>query len=141
MNRYVLKEMLPDRRRWTAMLFCVGLIAGMVLTSGCARESEITFDTPYQVVFLDNGQVFIGKLEKTASAYPILRDVFYIQRQVEQDKKEAKNILVKRGSEWHGPDFMRINARHIVMIEPVSPNSRVAQLITEAKIARPEKAK
>lgn len=42
-------------------------------------------------------------------------------------------MLVKRGSEWHGPDFMRTNARHVVLIEPVAPDSRVAQLIREAK--------
>ncbi len=141
MNLSCPTEVAPDRRLWTKICFCLWFISIMFLSMGCAQESQITFDTAYQVVFLDNGQAFIGKLEKTGSAYPILRDVFYIQRQVEQDKKETRNILVKRGSEWHGPDFMRINARHIVLIEPVSPDSRVAQLITEAKSTRPEKVK
>lgn len=40
---------------------------------------------------------------------------------------------MRLGSEWHAPDFMRINTRHIVFIEPVAPDSRVAQLIREAK--------
>jgi hypothetical protein len=63
----------------------------------------------------------------------MLRDVYYIQRQVEPEKKEARNLLVRLGSEWHAPDFMRINNQHIVFIEPVAPDSRVAQLIREAK--------
>jgi len=59
--------------------------------------------------------------------------VFYIQREVNRETNEVKNILVKRGSEWHGPEYMVINAQHIVVIEPVAANSRVAQLIKEAK--------
>jgi len=43
--------------------------------------------------------------------------------------------LIKRGGEWHKPEYMRINARHIVMIEPVAPESRMAKLIQEAKAA------
>jgi len=40
---------------------------------------------------------------------------------------------VKRGSEWHAPGFMRINTRHIIYIEPVAPDSRVALLIREVQ--------
>jgi len=65
----------------------------------------------------------------------LLKNVFYLQSQViqDKDKKEVRNILIKRGSEWHGPDLMYINTRHVIVIEPVSTNSRVAQLINEAK--------
>jgi hypothetical protein len=110
------------------------LLAGLGLLSGCGG-SDLNFPTEYQAVFLDNGQVFFGRLEDSGSAYLTLRDVFYVQRLVEADKKDAKNILVKRGSEWHGPEFMRLNSRHVVLIEPVAPDSRVAQLIREAKVA------
>ena len=36
---------------------------------------------------------------------------------------------------------MRLNAQHIVVIEPVAPDSRVAQLIREAKAPRPPETK
>ncbi len=62
-----------------------------------------------------------------------LRDVFYIKREASPDKKEVKSILVKRGSEWHAPDYMRINTRHILFIEPVAPDSQVALLIREVE--------
>ena len=101
---------------------------------------DLTFTSEYQAVFLDNGQVFFGKLSDTGSPYLTLRDVFYVQSVVEQEKKEPTNILIKRGSEWHNPEFMRINTRHVLVIEPVGPDSRVAQLIREVKAAPPPKS-
>lgn len=113
----------------------------LFLVFGCAKsDQKIKIDTEYKAVFLDNGQVFFGKIEETGPSYLMLKDVFYVQSQVVQedkDKREVKNILVKRGSEWHGPDLMYITTRHVVVIEPVSPNSRVAQLIKEAKAQKP----
>jgi hypothetical protein len=111
----------------------LGVLAVLMLGPGCTREADLRFETTYQAVLLDTGQVFIGKLEQSGSAYPLLREVFYIQRLTEGDKKEVKNVLLKRGNEWHRPDYMRLNARHIVMIEPVAPESRMAKLIQEAK--------
>jgi len=90
---------------------------------------------------LDNGQVFFGKLEDTGAPFLTLRDVFYVQRQAEPNKKDVKNLLVKRGGEWHGPDSMRINRQHVILIEPVAPSSRVANLIKEAKAVKPSETK
>jgi hypothetical protein len=105
---------------------------------GCGSGgSDLAFPTEYQAIFLDNGQVFFGKLEKSGPSYLTLRDVFYIKAQVEQGKKEAKNLLVKRGLEWHAPDYMLINTRHVVLIEPVAPESQVAQLIQQYKQGPP----
>ena len=42
-------------------------------------------------------------------------------------------LLVKRGKEWHSPDRMILNSNMIVLVEPVNPTSRVAQLISQAK--------
>jgi len=99
---------------------------------GCGSGNDLSFPTEYQAVFMDNGQAFFGKLADAGSPFLTLREVYYVQTVVEKDQKKA-NILIKQGSEWHGPDFMRINTRHIVLIEPVAPDSRVAQLIREAK--------
>jgi len=125
----------------------IGLLSLMVLTSlllitGCEKinpsATPLAFSTAYQAVFLDNGQVFFGKLEKAGTPYPILRDVFYVQSQVNKDTKEVKSNLIKMGKEWHEPDLMYINAPHILMIEPVSPESRLAQLIKEASAPKKE---
>lgn len=94
--------------------------------------STLKFTTDYQAVFLDNGQNFIGKLEGMGTEYPVLKEVFYIKNQVNPETKEVTSILVKRGQEWHSPELMHINARHILVIEPVAKDSKMAQLIVEA---------
>ena len=116
-------------RRRRAILFLLLLPA---LLAACGR-GDLSFPTEYQAVFLDNGQVFFGRLKDDGSSYLTLWDVFYIKQQASPDKKEAQSILVKRGSEWHAPGFMRINTRHIIYIEPVAPDSRVALLIREVQ--------
>jgi hypothetical protein len=95
------------------------------------KGAEIT--TPYAAVLLDNNQVYFGKLTNADSEFPELTDVYYIQNQVNQETKEVKNVLIRRGNEVHGPDRMFLNERHIIMVEPVGPNSKVAQLIADDK--------
>ncbi len=129
-------------RAWNAVpsyafRFVFSFILVFVLISGCQQKPGIVFTTEYQAVFLDNGQAFFGKLENAGSAYPVLKDVFYIQRQANPDTKEVKSILVKRSLDWHGPDRMYLNASHIALIESVSPNSQVAKLIKEALAKKP----
>lgn len=100
----------------------------MVSLQGC---SKFVFGTEYQAVFLDNGQIFFGKLSETNKKFLLLTDVFYVQSQVNQETKQVSSILIKRGKEWHEPSFMRINTEHVVIIEPVAPGSKVQQLIVE----------
>jgi hypothetical protein len=114
------------------------LLAGCLLFFAGCKEGKPTFTTEYQAVFMDNGQVFFGRLEQSDRAYLLLRNVYYIGRQTSADSKEVKNILVKRGNEWHGPEYMYVNRQHVVVIEPVSATSRVAQLIKEAKTQTPQ---
>ena len=121
--------------------FLVLLLFAALLT-GCQKtEEKLSFKTEYQAIFLDNGQVFFGRLENGASVHPLLKEVYYIGRQQSPDGKEVTSILLKRGSEWHGPEYMYLTSSHIVMIEPVSPTSRVAELIKELKAKQPETGK
>lgn len=89
--------------------------------------------TEYHAVFLTGGLVYFGKLADLGSAHPILTDVFYVQQITDPESKKVNGILVKRGKEWHGPTQMYLNPTQILFVEPVSPDSRVAQLIREAK--------
>jgi hypothetical protein len=97
----------------------------------------LKLDTRYQAVLLDNGQVYYGRIEQTDSELTVLTDVYYVQSQVDTQTKEMKNILIRRGNEWHAPNRSVINTRHIVVIEPVSPGSKVAALITQLKDENP----
>jgi len=128
-----------QRKSSFGIFFFVLAIVTCVILQGCSQGgAPPKFTTEYQAVFMDNGQVFFGKIENPGADYPLLRQVFYIGRQASPDNKEVKNILIKRGNEWHGPEYMYINKQHIVVIEPVSGSSRVAQLIKEAKDQKPQ---
>ena len=93
----------------------------------------MAFKTAYQAVLLTNGSVYYGKLEGLGGPYPVLRDVFYVQAATDANTRQTANILVRRGKEWHGPDYMLLNANQILLVEPVNPGSRVATLIAEAQ--------
>jgi hypothetical protein len=91
------------------------------------------FQTPYQAVQLDNGQVYFGKLEGFGTPFPVLRNVFYLQTSMNPKTNEQSSVLMKRGHEWHAPDQMVLNATHILLVEPVVPDSKVAELIDHYK--------
>lgn len=128
----------PDRCRPSPACRLWRVAAPLVLAvslAGCGGGSAPKFDSPYQAVFLANGQVFLGKLSGLGSDYPRLDDVFYVQQQVNPETKLSTNVLIRRGREWHAPGYMVLNARTILMIEPVAADSKVAQLIADAQKA------
>jgi hypothetical protein len=131
------KRMNTRNIRIIATIFITTLL--VVFVSACdKKEEKLSFASEYQAVFLDNGQVFFGKLENGGADHPKLTEVYYIGQQASPDGKGVANILLKRGNEWHGPDSMYLTRNHIVMIEPVSSTSRVAELIKELKAKQPE---
>jgi hypothetical protein len=121
----------------------VGFILTMILLAIVAigvtqfvvypRWTAPKLTTPYQAVLMSNGAVYFGKLDKVWTPYPVLTDVFYLQSITNNETKQTSNVLVKRGKEWHSPDHMVLNGRDILLIEPVGPDSKVAQLITQSR--------
>lgn len=110
----------------------VAVLAAAIFLIGI-RDRPLKFDTPYQAVLLTNGSVYFGKLEGYGTKFPVLRDVYYVQSGTNPDTKQVTNVLIKRGKELHAPDHMYLNPSHIVLVEPVGPNSKVAQLISDSK--------
>jgi len=119
---------------WVLALFLVAGLTACDRGHYQHRGPEIT--TPYAAVLLDNGQVYYGKLTNAGSNFPELTDIYYIQSQANQETKAVTSVLVRRGNEWHGPDRMFLNRNHIILIEPVGTNSKVAQLIEADKQAK-----
>ena len=109
------------------------LSAAALAACGPFGAPDPKFDTPYQAVFLANGQVFFGRLSGAGTDHPRMDDVFYVQTQVNPETKQTTSVLIRRGKEWHGPTYMHLNARSILLIEPVGTDSKVAQLIAEAQ--------
>lgn len=120
-------------------LLAVSALSVWLLATGCERaqmalpQSSVIDARKYYAVLLSNGSVYFGHLEGLGSDLPVLKDVYYVQSSQNPETKEVKNILVKRGKEWHGPDRMIINSKSIVFVEPVGADSTVAKLIDESR--------
>lgn len=93
----------------------------------------------YQAVFLDNDQVYFGKVSRKNSKYLRLTEIYYLQvRQPLQNQQPGGAgvdfSLIKLGNELHGPDdLMEINRDHVLFVEPLADNSRVTQAILDYK--------
>jgi hypothetical protein len=110
------------------------LAAAALYHSFSSGSQNVKFDTPYQAVLLTNGSVYFGKLEGYGTKFPVLRDVYYVQSGTDPETKQAKSVLIHRGKmEPHAPDRMYLNPTHIILVEPVGTNSKVAELITQDK--------
>ena len=126
-----------NKKKFVGLFLVAFVVLGAIaLLQGCDKQGgtkeNLSFTTEYQLVVLNNGQYYFGKIEKAGSAYPVLKNVYYIRQQVDPATKEVKSGLFKRSMEPHAPNMMYINASSIAFIEPVAPDSKVAQLIKQA---------
>ena len=129
------------RRRYAFLLvglgsgIVIGLLAGLMLAASSrppqAAPGGAAITTRYQAVTLTNGQVFVGRLEKLDSAFPVLSDILTLQSKAGEAGKAPVESLAVRGT--NEPDTMILNADHILFIEPVRSDSRLGKLVEEAK--------
>ncbi len=107
------------------------IIAAFMVIRSTGQPKPVAFTTPYQAVLLTSGAAYFGKLEGYGTSRPVLTEVYYIVSQTNPETKQTTNVLVKRGKELHEPDRMYLNPNQILCVEPVGPNSKVAQLIAQ----------
>lgn len=132
--------MTENQRGLGTVVQIVWILAGLLLIGAVTyhfvdhfRGSKVAFATPYQAILLANGSVYFGHLQDYGTSHPVLTDVYYIVSQTNPETKQASNVLVKRGKELHAPDRMYVNPNQLVFVEPVGENSKVAELIRQAK--------
>lgn len=122
----------------------IGIVAVIVIVVliVMGQQGKLGNTKNYQAVFLSNGQVYFGKVSGETSDPVTVKDVFYlrVQRQVqpateEGDQQAQPQVqLIKLGNELHGPqDEMRINRDHILFIEDLKDDGRVAKAIKDFK--------
>ena len=118
-------------------IICFCFIVGAVYF-WVATRSLVSTTGEYQAVFLSNGQVYFGRIEKQNRKDIILTHVYYLQVQGQLQEKTTDRTLsdqpdlslVKLGSELHAPqDAMYINRDHVLFIENLKEESRVVQAI------------
>jgi len=131
---------MTNNQRIAGLIPVVWLVAGVLVIVaaawtivGAVRGSSVQFPTRYEAVVLMNGAVYFGRFQGYGGVHPVLTDVYYIISSQDPTTKEVKNVLVKRGKELHEPDRMYLNPAQILFVEPVGPNSKVAQLIAQAQ--------
>ena len=90
-------------------------------------------ETDYRAVLMSNGMILFGKLHGLGTPLPVLTDVYYVQTAQDPKTKKPTTVLIKRGKEWHAPDRTVLNASQIILIEPVTEDSKVMNVIAESE--------
>ncbi|MBN2100375.1 hypothetical protein JW710_00560 [Candidatus Dojkabacteria bacterium] len=89
----------------------------------------------YYAVFLTNGQVYFGHLFYENSLNPVLKDIYYLQSNIQGEDENTSYSLVKLGNELHGPeDMMYINRDHVLFWEELSDDSKVVSAIEDYEV-------
>ncbi len=116
------------------LLAAVSLYLGF--SGGLANESKKINTKEYQAVFLNNGQVYFGRIQSLNGKYVDLTNVFYIQNPnattttTEQSNNQLQ--LIKLGNELHGPeDEMIVNRDQVIFWENLKDSSQVVTKIKE----------
>lgn len=124
-----------------AVIVLVGLIflgASLLPRTTAGGMSEVKKDQ-YQAVFLNNNQVYFGKITAINDKSIVLTDIYYLQVQqgVQPEEKTQENqqlSLAKLGGELHGPeDVMYINTEQVLFWENLKDDGKVVQAIKSNK--------
>lgn len=100
-----------------------------------AFSGKVATKSDYSAIFLDNNQVYFGKIGRTGGDFVKVTDVYYFESPSASSAQVGSDItLVKLGSEVHGPtDEMKINRDHILYLEELTDDSRVVAAIRSYK--------
>ncbi len=99
-------------------------------------EDKLVKKDQYQAVFLNNGQVYFGKISSLNSSTLVVNDVFYIEAQAAQQQQSNNNYTLRKlgASELHKPeDSMIINRDQVTFWENIKEDGRVVQAIKQYK--------
>lgn len=128
---------LDNKQKLPFILTAVGVLLILLLSSWYVWQKKHDLQNlQYSAVFLDNGQVYFGKIIKYNKNFLELVDIYYLQMKEQlqnQDKAaaQAPNLtLIKLGQELHGPtDKMVIPINSIAFTESLKADSKVIQAI------------
>lgn len=113
------------------LIILLGIVSYLFLIKSKQSPKSFVAQTEYQAVFLDNGQVYFGKIKSIDEKYLTLDDVYYIQS---GEAKQNTIALIKLGNELHGPtNQMFISNAHVLFYENLSDESKVLQSIKSTK--------
>ncbi len=117
-----------------------------ITTSSPIRSSF--FSDTYHAVFLDNNDVYFGKITRRDVSFVTLDNTFYLRvTQVQQKDKDGKMVdvpsfnIIKLGAELHKPTSkIELQVNKIISIQELDVASEVVKVISEYKAPVVEKA-
>ena len=126
----------------SVVFWVIGLLALWLgfAAFGFGQQSVTVPSVPaakWQAVFLNNNQVYFGKLKDYNANYLALSNVYYLRSATDLDQTPTtpSNLnLIKLGGEVHGPeDTIYIPKSSVLFFENMKDASRVVQTIINAK--------
>lgn len=131
---YIIEHGMRALLFWSIGVIVIVLVFGFFNFNPLGSFPKVD-DKLWQAVFLENGQVYFGKLEEYDQNYVVLREVFYLREASDLEARDTANLnLIKLGGEVHGPeDEMYINKESILYFEDMKDTSRVVQSIVKSK--------
>lgn len=137
----------PEKRSkkglvWTlavALLVVVLAIAGWFMWSNAQNGATGINSSRFQAIFLNNGQIYFGKLSDFNDTSFKLTNIYYPQAQSTGEEEENSTQdassgiqLIRLGDEVHGPESeMFISKEQVLYYENLKSDSKVSQLIQQ----------
>lgn len=124
---------------FAALAAIIGLLLVILLGFGVyslfsknAEEGKRIDKTTYQAIFLDDKQIYFGKLRDINSQFPILDDVYYV---VVEEGATAGRLVRLGETEPHRPkNMMVINQNRILFWENLETDSQIVNTIRSLKL-------
>lgn len=106
-----------------------------------SSSTETINKESFSAVFLSNGQVYFGQLERSDQTEMVLKNVFYLQVADNTASASKSSILnqthfnlIKLGSELHGPtDELFVNRSQVLFYEYLRDDSKLVESIKNYK--------
>lgn len=135
---FVEKTWIEKLRGLFFLLLAVAVVVLLVFWLRGSGQLVVRDVSAYQAVFLDNGQVYFGKLKSLNRDFVSLTDIYYLRagtvQQGEAGQPASAIDLIKLGAELHAPrDEMIIGKEHIIFYEDIGKQSEVMKLIEQHK--------
>lgn len=121
-------------KKWLAVPAAafVVLVLSALASNALLLLANVPERSGYYAVFLANGQAYFGNIAKEDDRQLVLKNIYYIQKNPDAGQSAGDVTLLKLGNEIHGPeDMMEINKDHILFIEQLKPDGKVAKAIQE----------
>lgn len=124
---------------WLTLLIGIILIVGLSWIIVSSLDNS-TFEkkTDWQAIFLNNNQVYFGKVVKENDLVVVVKNIYYLQSAMSLQRSDDKSLqqqggefaLIKLGNEIHGPeDEMFINKEQVMFIENLKEESKIVKAI------------